>query len=107
MSLQKLIDLVAGLDKECKTQISCRRVRNELLQIKKLTDILRKEYLAKAVALKADNAAKPKKEPKTPKEPKEPKVKTPKSKTLKAKVYPEPLSAEVKIEMVVEPILPK
>jgi hypothetical protein len=68
----QLTALVASLDTECLTQVSCRRARNDLLKIKKLTDLLRKEHLKKSQDLKLNRPEKVAKVAKVPKKPRTP-----------------------------------
>ena len=48
----KLQGLCVGLDVTCKTQVGCTRARASLLQIKKLSDTLRKSLLTEAKCMK-------------------------------------------------------
>lgn len=66
MSSPQLSELISSLDLECKTQVACRKTRGTLLTIKKLTDTLRKDYLAKSVELKKSAPKRIRKPPAVP-----------------------------------------
>jgi hypothetical protein len=100
----QLTALVASLDTECLTQVSCRRARNDLLKIKKLTDILRKEHLKKSQDLKLNRPEKVEKVAKAPKVPKVPKApKVSKAPTTATEATQTMETAEIMLSMGEEP----
>jgi hypothetical protein len=90
----EIMSLIQGLDLQCKTQVSCRRSRGELLKIKKLTDVIRKQLLTHSAELKDVRKPKePKQEPVA--EPVAEPVVEPEVKPVVETVAPEPKRVKV------------
>jgi hypothetical protein len=63
-STNELSEQISQLDLTCKSQVACRRQRAVLLNIKKLTDTIRKELLQQSAEMKKPKAVVESVEPK-------------------------------------------